>query len=299
MIVVKVSGGLGNQLFAYAAGRSLALRHGVSLIVDASKYASQWSEDSLRPFLLDYFPISARLRHVGPVMENRNILFRAIRRLTEDVWSELVDRDKGEWGYFSAFADVSSRARLCGYFISPRFFSDFEADIRREIQLSPNFLQDHRDRIGESFFSSISSRVTVGVHVRRGDFLNQNGYVNLYLPETEAYYIHAISYFVRLHKDPLFVVASDDLVWSHEFFSNLGVEFVCVPQSRGRFSVMRDFFVLSSTSHQIMANSTFSWWAAWLGNKPGREVLMPPRWDASGVTPVEEMRAFDWKIVDL
>lgn len=299
MIVVNVSGGLGNQLFAYAAARSLSLKHGVGLVLDASRYAKQWSDNPSRPFLLDYFPLSGRFRHLGPVIERRGFFSRAWRRLAEDFGAELIDRDKGEWGYFSGFSKISSRAKLRGYFISPRFFLDYSTEIRRDLQLAPDFLERYRDGLGQTFLSSLSSRFTVGVHVRRGDFLADHGYIRLYLPEIVDYYRTAVRHFASRCSGCLFVIVSDDLEWSQDFFAQLGVNFVTVPQSGDRFSVMRDFFILSKTSHQIMSNSTFSWWAAWLGQRQGREVLMPPRWDASGITPIEEMRVFDWKILNV
>src|SRR4249919_3942183 len=92
MITHYAGGGLGNQLFNYAAARSLADRHDTSLIIDASSYREQWRRDAERPFLLQAFPIRARLRNAGPEPERRSLPARIWRRMREDAFATRVMR---------------------------------------------------------------------------------------------------------------------------------------------------------------------------------------------------------------
>lgn len=279
-IVSKVSGGLGNQLFGYAAARAVALRNNTTLVLDASKYLGEWDASSTRPFLLDYFPVKASFGHLGPVMERRSLIERAFRRLSEDFFSQEIDRDRGSFGYLEEFKKISSRARTKGYFISPRFFDDWWCEIRNELSLPKRFFDITEDTIGKEFLSKIKRTETIGVHIRRGDFLTYDGPVKLYLRDFEDYLRGAIDYFANRISPSTFVIVSDDRIWSEAFFRKLGVMFQLSPDGGdARIATMRDFYLLSECDHQIMSNSTFSWWAAWLGHRQGRQVLMPPRWD--------------------
>jgi hypothetical protein len=239
MIIVKIQGGLGNQMFQYAAGLSLSIERGDKLILDLSSYAY----DHKRRFQLHGFPsVKSRIEsgEVG-IFDPSKYRGERVLRVGDD---------------FRTFSFPHGNIYLDGYWQSERFFLTHADFIRSDF-----FLPD----------TDIPSviRDMVSVHVRRTDYLVSNGYHPV-LPT--SYYDEAITT-IGDGKRPF--VFSDDIEWcktglrAHHFanaeFSVDGDEF-------------RDLTLMSSAAHNIIANSSFSWWGAWLNQTPGRRVVAPKTW---------------------
>ena len=129
MIVLYMEGGLGNQLFNYAAARALADHHGVGLVIDASFYREQWHPQAQRPLLINTFPVRAAFRHMGPSPDKKNIFQRVYRRLSEDVFVRVINRHEkmdGElkwekyFQYYPDFEKLGSRMRARSVSLKPR-----------------------------------------------------------------------------------------------------------------------------------------------------------------------------------
>jgi len=293
-----LSGGLGNQLFNYSAARSLSHRSGTHIVIDASNYMQQWGENSPRPLLLDHFPIKAQFRHLGTVLDSRNFLTRIWRRLTEEVHVERVERINGSYNYFSEFNDLGGRVKMGGYFISPKFFSNIEHLIRRELTLPSNYLEIQNCTTGLKYLDEMSRcRWTVGLHIRRGDYLTYSD-PPLHLAGVEQYYLDAMNYITQKRDDPIFWVVSNETEWCKKYFSETphDVRFI-ESEINLRETAIRDFFLLSRCHDQIICNSTFSWWAAWLNQQPDKIVISPSKWDAQERTSIEEMIPKSWTVL--
>ena len=154
-----------------------------------------------------------------------------------------------------------------GYWQDERYFAGVEDEIRRAF----TFRNIDRDNLAIGIkMSSINS---VSIHIRRGDYLK---YPNLQVC-SPSYYRRAINYIQEHVESPFFYVFSDDLEWSDRFMKQLGVDYCLVDNNRGKNSY-KDMYLMTCCHHNIIANSSFSWWGAWLGNQKGKIVVCPSEW---------------------
>jgi hypothetical protein len=289
VITHYASGGLGNQLFNYAAARTLADRHGTGLILDLEAYRDQWDANAFRPFLLHHFQVRARYRNWGPRRERAPVWQRARRWLAEDAFAVRVRR--AELGFFEGFNTLPKRTVLHDHYISPRFFSGNEARLRQDLAPADDPLTG-RDR--ELLAIIRSSPQPVGVHVRRGDLLLPQ-HRHLQLEALERYYERAFAHVASRLDAPLFVVFSDDAAWCKAAFASFGgnVLYSC-DFSGGDPSAIADFHLLRHCRHFVIANSAFSWWAAWLGAQPDSIVIAPERFESANLLDLDELLPAGW-----
>lgn len=290
-ITMHLNGGLGNQLFNYAAARSLADRTGASLILDVSSYASQWGPEATRPLALHLLPVRARFRHLGPQMERRPLVGRAARYAREDLFARRLRRGPMEIGYFEGFSRLAGRTILQGHFISHRFFAGNDARIRHDLTPPRQLLSTAQ---AKSTHQLIASSNSVGVHVRRGDLLAAANQW-LLLPDQRGYYLGAIAMMRKKLDKPQFFVFSDDLDWCRTTFAGLGgaITFVHFDAPECDRPVI-EFSLLQSCRHHIIANSAFSWWTAWLALDPEKIVICPDRWDRQKLIDIDEIVPPSW-----
>ncbi|HUI96853.1 MAG TPA: alpha-1,2-fucosyltransferase [Xanthobacteraceae bacterium] len=306
LVVSRLSGGLGNQLFQYAAGRSLARRSGARLILDATAFKLPQER---RSFALDPYPIDAEVRLDGyayePVMptvkfprpaDSRerpdSLLDAAMYRLARNggaadkivkaLW-RLGERASGAAGlavfaerafdYDAAFERLGSRTYLVGYWQSPRYFADTRDLICRELALP-------YEPIGANaaWLARIAGKNSVCVHVRRGDYLrpehfDQHGVCS------EGYYARAMQAVGVRVDDPQFFVFSDDLAWCRAHIPGPNVAFVDANPVDAAHDELR---LMAACRHHVIANSSLSWWGAWLGAHADQIVVAPDPWFSAG-----------------
>lgn len=282
MIRVIMLGRTGNNLFQYAAARVLAIRHGAEIVMDGSWFDREgWA--SVRG--LRDLPIEARMRRgFSPASRLR-------RRLTgrhrwEGLGLPVIREREGFSGYQKGLLEGPSDCVLMGYFQSPRYFEGIADEVRRELDLERLAWPDEvRREAGE-----LSAGQSVAVHVRRTDFL---GRVEFEVCGPD-YYRRAMDELRARFEGLSFRVFSDDPAWCERQMAGGDVT-VRASRDAGPWT---DLYLMSRTRHHIIANSSFSWWAAWLGKKPGQEVRVPPRWHGGGIeAPIEDKLCEGWKIV--
>ena len=252
-IVSIIKGGLGNQLFTYAAGRAMALRLDRDYYIDCRR---GYTHDGYgRSFRLDRFPISARTMpeewRVAPTLKHlKHKATRAWNKLLPTASrSYIAQRQELPPSQLTALSPKPDRVLLSGYWQDESYFSDFSPTIAAELAPPPPKDEQNLER-GRRFASTNS----VFVHVRRVRFPTL-------LPL--AYYQQAIEEFRHEMRQPEFVVFSDDPGWSrsHLDFGGASVEWV----EDNPDDELVDFWLMTRCRHAITANSSFSWWAAWLG----------------------------------
>lgn len=283
MIRIMMLGRTGNNLFQYAVGRVLAEKHGVPLVMDGSWFnrAGWRSVSQLRSL-----PLKAQLiRDPTPAS-------RLLRKLTGrhrwDFLSAPHYREKEEDTSFDpAVLALPSHCVLHGYFQSPRYFDVMEPMLREEIQFQDRKLDDESTEWAQKICGSES----VAVHVRRTDYI---GKLNFDLCG-EVYYDAAIARMRQLSGSPIFFVFSDDADWCRTRFDRPGFHVVDCQSSR--HDPLNDLHLMSLASHHIIANSSYSWWGAWIGKKPGQRVLMPDVWFKGIHSPIKEKQCDDWELV--
>jgi len=293
MITHFAEGGLGNQLFNYAAVRSLADRGQTNLILDLSSYVDQQGEFASRPFSLDQFPIRAKLRNVGKSTATVPLPKRLWRKLQEDWFCTEFVRPTGETGFAETFNKLGPRAILRGHFISRHYFEWNGDQIRRDLSLPLSVLNGNSS--ANILHRDIEATVdSVSVHVRRGDLL-EPGNRWLLLERVEDYYKTALREAATFLSSPVYYVFSDDLEWCRQSFSGLpyDIRFVGSEAPGGRAALV-DFLHMGACKHHIIANSAFSWWPAWLSRRAGHRIFCPYIFDNQQRVSVDDMYPASW-----
>ena len=286
MIIGKIIGGLGNQMFQYAMGRSLSLKQGWPLRLDISGFADYELHQGFelqRLFNCQMQVVTqSDLRRVlgwqsSPVV--RRLLtrsgFSAFRR------KEFVVEP--HFHYWPGISEVHANCYLVGYWQSEKYFQSHASVIFDDF----TFALPLTDKNAE-LAKQISQVQAVSLHVRRGDYINNLKTNAAHGVCSIEYYRTAIQYISNSVKRPYFFIFSDDIAWVKD---NLKMEmpYQYVDHNQGASS-FNDMHLMSLCQHHIIANSSFSWWGAWLNPNPGKIVIAPKRWftnsrNTSDLTP--------------
>lgn len=284
MIRIVLLGRTGNNLFQYALGRVLAEKHGVPLVLDASWFNQKgWREVS-------YF-LSLPLR--AKVVRRLSLASRALRNLVgKHHWEYLCISDLREsisdQSFDARFLNAPADCMLFGYFQSPLYFQGIAHPLRIEL----NTLLINAVKPPEPIRLLLDGPTSVAVHVRRRDYLDHP----VLQVCDRSYYQNAIQQMRDRLTSARFFIFSDDPEWCRAEFQD--EDHTVVDSGEAAENPLHDLYLMSLTSHHIIANSTYSWWAAWLGEKPGQQVILPARWYASGaIVPIEEKRLAHWTII--
>jgi len=288
-VVVRIAGGLGNQMFQYAAGLALADRLGGDLLLHAGDHVEG---DTRRGFELPRVFTgefrSASAEDVRKVLGWRSRFGKLLfRRSLAGLWGGRVLVEP-HFAYWPAFDEVEDSCYLAGYWQSEQYFSSIADKVRHAFRFVPP------DAANREVTARMSMSQSVSVHVRRGDYVSNPKISRFHGVSPLNYYIDAIRLIQERVGDPVFFVFSDDLEWCR---GNLpvprGSVFVDINRGEASFNDMR---LMSNCRHHVIANSTFSWWGAWLRGGDGGITIAPKNWfqaegeDASGIYPPNWIR---------
>lgn len=271
MIISRLRGGLGNQLFQYAAGRAVAHRHGTELKLDTSAF----NDERSRRYALDHFRISATVltseerERLGVASAPKDRLERIRERFLGRAKLPVVRENTYEFD--AAFLNAPNACCLDGYWQSPKYFSEIEQRIRQEC-----VVRDPLSGKNLEVSARIDGCLSVSLHVRRGDYVAQASTNRYHGTCSSEYYAAAEAILLdRLGEIRLFVF-SDDPDWAE---SNLRfASTVCIVRHNAPQKDYEDLRLMSLCKHHIIANSTFSWWGAWLSAHPEKLVVAPSNW---------------------
>ena len=265
VIISRLFGGAGNQLFQYAAGRALADRLGVDLVLD-NRYVAGSSDrgDCFEHFARARFSRSDAL---PPSKSDGWLRYGLWRRFGR---APRFHREEG-LGFDNGFFDLPAGIYLHGYWQSERYFAPVAGQIRRDLAFTTDLNAPNAamaDRIAQA-------DTPVSFHVRRGDYTASGTYAAC----QPAYYRQAAEILHQRLGAPLTCfVFSNDPAWARDHL-DLGHDTVIVDindETTGHF----DMHLQSLCAHNVIANSTFSWWAAWLNANPDKIVIAPENWFA-------------------
>jgi|AntAceMinimDraft_1070359.scaffolds.fasta_scaffold14239_3 hypothetical protein len=273
MITVNLTGGLGNQLFQYALGRYLATKLSAELVIEDSFYQDTKVGVTPRRYELDKF--ATQLRIVTDA--ERNYLRRYTNR-----WMRYIQKYisiPGKYRYVREPLDrlhlevrgYSGNLFLDGYWQSDQYFTGIEDKLRQELQ--PMVALPSADQM---IALSMKSANAVSLHVRRGDYIT-HAHTNAWHGVCGLdYYANAMRVIESHITNPHYFVFSDDMEWVK---ANLPINAACtyVSHNDGTTAV-NDLKLMSSCQHHIIANSSFSWWGAWLNPHPCKLVIRPSTW---------------------
>ncbi|MCF6324136.1 MAG: alpha-1,2-fucosyltransferase [Gammaproteobacteria bacterium] len=269
MIVTRILGGLGNQLFAYSAARRLSFINNCELVIDdVSGFAQDFEYQ--RQYQLHHFNIDARkatpTERFAPLSRVRRYLTRFSNR-----WKEYGERDYIQQegvGFDSRLLTIKARGRLYleGYWQSEQYFKDIESIIRSDLRITPP-----TDDENLNIASKIQSNLSVAVHVRFFDAPDQKGLNNA----PAGYYQRSLLKMDELIPNAHYFIFSDAPDAACELVLLPRNRFTLVSHNKGDEHAYADLWLMSQCKHFIIANSTFSWWGAWLSKNPHKHVIAP------------------------
>lgn len=282
MNIVWVDGGLGNQMFQYALAMKLKSL-GKQIKIDVTKYADHHAHNDFeldKVFGIDCdYADEEEIRRLGYLKSNH--------------WTELLRKTpfrkrtiyNHESYDFDGSVFLMDNCYLEGYWQSEKYFQNIREQVL-ETYTFPAFSTEEQKNWAEQIGNSLS----VSVHIRRGDYLNYAYLQNICTPE---YYRRAMDFFrERFPGSAEFYIFTNDFPWAEERFSGEDCHFVKGNTGADSF---RDMQLMSLCKHNIVANSSFSWWGAWLNQNPDKIVIAPEKWTNGSTDQQVDIIPGTWK----
>jgi hypothetical protein len=274
MIIVKLIGGLGNQMFQYAAGKQLSILHQTELLIDTS-YLDKDSNGSYtkRELELNVFNLNLKFASDTDIelfnIQKSSKYSRGLQRNFPFLFNYVYAAESGSL-FNKHFFKFPKNTYLEGFWQSENYFKNCKSILLNEF--TP---KEPINSINLEWVNKISNCESVFLHVRRGDYISNKNH-NLHNILSMDYYSKALQTIKNNYPDIEVFVFSDDLTWCKE---NLNFEAkMHFMDANERTSFHLDLFVMSFCKHAIIANSSFSWWGAWLNNNPNKIVVAPKQW---------------------
>lgn len=274
MIIVHLCGGLGNQMFQYAAGLAVAWRRGSEVKFDTKWFDTAHVHQGLelrRVFGLELPEASSTdLRKVLGVCARPAVRRLVSRRLLRVLRPKALVIEP-HFHYWTGIEHLPDDVYLQGYWQSEKYFSCIAGTIRQRFR----FIEPLDSR-NAALIDEMQSCVSVSLHIRRGDYYANPQAMRVHGVDLSEYYPAAVATMVEKTGAERFYVFSDDPQWVLEHL-RLPVPYTVVDNNRGAASY-RDMQLMSACRHHIIANSSFSWWGAWLNPRSDKIVIAPRRW---------------------
>jgi hypothetical protein len=260
MIITKLVGGLGNQMFQYACGYSVAKKNNTNLSLDTSWYIEKNSVVWTMTYELDRLNISyKKILNKYPLVNNKNHFINGFRKhYLPYIEKSMVFDDS----IFSAGSNIV----LDGYWQSEKYFIDYKTELQNEF--TPI------NQIENDYLKQINDALSVSLHVRRGDYANHKQTNNFHGLMSLEYYNSAISLMQSRLGDRITIfIFSDDIEWCKQNIKTTA-NTIYVTGNDG----LTDMQLMAACQNNIIANSSFSWWGAWLNRNPNKIVVAPDKW---------------------
>jgi hypothetical protein len=271
IVAIKLSGGIGNQLFQYAAGRALADKFNAKLYLDKSFFLKSPN----RKYLLDEFNIIDNFITKKEIIrtflcrkQNFSDLFRNENSIIESSANKFIE---AEYSYNSDFENVKPSVVLEGYWQSEKYFIDVSDKLKSEITLKTPL--DSRLIDLKNKLISLNS---VAIHLRRGDYISNKEINQIHGTCGDEYYLKAFEELKETESEISPFIFSDDKEAAVSFQKKLGIGIIVSNEVKA--NDIEEFHLMSCCKHFVIANSTFSWWAAWLSNNDTKIVIAPRKW---------------------
>lgn len=267
MKVVKFWGGLGNQLFQYSF--FLALRkyqYNVQADLDYFEQHNAHNGYEIENIFQIKLPEVSNFQRKLFLKTNNKLKYRILRKLFDT--KNRLYTENPEFYFHEDLLLNKSNAYLTGYWQHHKYIELVENELRSTL-IFPKF--EHTKNIDLSSLLS-NNRDSVSIHIRRGDYL---GHEQLGDICNIHYYRQSIAHIISKVQNPIFIFFSNDITWCKEKFSDLNAIFVDWNTGQNSF---RDMQLMSLCAHNIIANSSFSWWASWFNNNPTKIIIAPKKW---------------------
>jgi len=282
MIIVRINGGLGNQLFQYATARAISLKLNRKLFLDKSWYRdihiqenrSDPNATTHRDFLLNYFSVQSRVInkiHLNWIkrleIRSRNSnFFKFLREGPLNIFSYKTINHNN---YSLESIQEHPHVYLIGYWQNNNIIDDYKNQISNDLILRHSLSTNN-----EHYLKSINTTNSVAIHFRRCDYQSKSKSRDVHASCSNNYYYEGIEYLQNNMNNLHYFIFSDDMTWvKNNIDFNANITFI---DNDGPSH--EHFYLMSQCKHQITANSTYSWWAAWLNTYPGKVIITPKYW---------------------
>jgi hypothetical protein len=276
IILTKIKGGLGNQMFQYATGRIISHEANADLFLDTTGFnATQTNTDTVRHFDLEKLNITANTLPYDETYKIKNplgLFSKALRFFNQKILNKhYFDFEPALLEKAESKISQNKNVYLEGYFQSEKNFAPIRDILLEEFSLKEEFKSSKFKELQ----SEIQSNNSVSVHVRRGDYVKNPSVTKYHGICSISYYKTAIETIKNRTTNPVLYFFSDDPKWVSENFDlNENAKII----SDQNLSAPEELFLMSSCKHNIIANSTFSWWGAWLNQNHDKIVTSPTPW---------------------
>ncbi|GAL83782.1 hypothetical protein MYP_1010 [Sporocytophaga myxococcoides] len=278
-------------MFQYAAAKGLAEMKKVPLKLDITDFLTHYN---LRNFELDKFNISSEV-----ALEKEMLYYKCnSKSYPFNLYLKVLKKIKGvkyqmepHFHYWDEIKGLPKSSYLEGYWQSEKYFSGIENIIREEFTLKEGLSEE---RIG--LLKEISNSNSVSIHVRRGDYISNPEANKVHGICSTNYYINACNYIIRNINAPKFYVFSDDIEYVKKsgIFGRLNDVFFVKALENEKRNDVEEMFLMSSCAHNIIANSSFSWWGAWLNGNAEKIVIAPKVWFADSTINTKDIIPERW-----
>ena len=294
MIITSLNSGLGNQMFQFAAGKSLARHLQTELLLDISWFKNSDKAQTPRSFELMVYPIKDQIA-------KEEVINQLIRPSSHGIFNRIkhkINRNRSihnQWlfiephfHFYSDFFKAKAPVMLSGYWQSEKYFQLISEEIKSIFSLEiPQY---------DSNFSWVQLMQTqaqaVAIHVRRGDMVKNPEVAKIHGSCNLDYYQRAMSYVESKVEQPSYFVFSDDIAWCKEHLnSKFPIYFVSGNEGDRAYW---DIQLMRYCKHNIIANSSFSWWGAWLNNTPNKIVVSPINWFNHSDSDTKDLIPNNW-----
>lgn len=267
MIIVKIIGGLGNQMFQYAYAKALEQK-GYEVKIDISAFETYKLHGGYQLSFYNIDLITSMKEENNKYYKN-NVFLKVLRRLSFDFSRRIKEKSL----LFDAkLLDVEDNTYIDGYFQSENYFKDIKEIILKQFTIKKeisSYSKDIENQIKDS-------KNSCSLHIRRGDFVN-NTNISIHGSCDAVYYKNAMRLLEEKEDDINYFIFSDDIDWVKR---NLDVKAAIYIESKEKRLPHEDIYLMSLCDHNVIANSTFSWWGAWLNQNENKIVIGPKRWFA-------------------
>ncbi len=296
MIAVKLMGGLGNQMFQYAVGRQLALMHKVDLVLDISALEGR-TPGTFRRYELKHLSIDATLLDPNDIFMTQYRSIGGFRCFLANIKSKFglplnppnQVKEKG-FAFDPKIPMSSDNCYLQGYFQSEKYFYQIRDVLIQDFKVV-NPLKGKNKEISDKIVSTES----VSIHIRRGDYVNDQKTAQFHGTCSLDFYRTALDYICSKLENPHFYFFSDDIEWVRK---NIVVNHPAIYVDNNADCGYEDMRLMSMCRHHVVANSSFSWWAAWLSNYPDKIVLAPKNWFRTEDLDTRDLVPSSWVVLD-
>ncbi|HEX8517697.1 MAG TPA: alpha-1,2-fucosyltransferase [Bacteroidia bacterium] len=289
MVIVKLFGGLGNQMFQYAAGRSLSLRNNCPLKLDITHFDNKTLPNGLpyRSFDLSIFKAQLNIatsKEIKKFFSSDSLFAKAAKKI-DHLFNDYKLIHEPYFHFYPDLLKVKGNVYLEGYWQSEKYFKEYEDIIRNDFNIDTTLGKE-----GEFLLKNIKDTNSVCLNIRRKEFAS-NKYINQFVGSEYIY--NAIELMAKKVKDPHFYVFSDELDWVK---SNIVIKYKHTIVEENLYGDrFRDCLLfMSSCKNFIIPNSTFGWWAAWLNNDPDKIVISPSDWLADKTKDTSDLILSEW-----